>query len=362
MARSRTRNAASNRATSSCCTPTGLRKRPTRRASCSGSIASAARSRRRPTAASRSCATTSYVRCAPSCRCRPTISPWWCCATAETLKTARPPAVIHDTGAIARVSNALAGYTLADIVRETQSTSLLRGTRNADGARVVVKLLRAEHPTPAQVARLRHEHALLAGLDVPEVVRTFGLVAHGRGVALVLEDLGKVSLESMFRHERPSLGRFLEVAIRMADAMAAIHRHAIIHKDIKPHHFLVTGERIKLIDFGIATRLSSETQVAKSASLLDGTLAYMSPEQTGRMNRSLDRRTDLYSLGVSLYQLLTGHLPFEASDPLELVHSHIARAPRPPHEVARDVPPQVSDIVLKLMSKGAEDRYQSAAG
>jgi predicted ATPase/serine phosphatase RsbU (regulator of sigma subunit) len=257
----------------------------------------------------------------------------------------------------------LPGYTLTDIVREAQGASLLRGTRNGDGVRVIAKLLRVEHPSAAQMARLRHEHAVLASLEVPEVVRTLGLVAHGRGVALVLEDLGDVSLESKYRHERPSLEQFLEMAIRMAGAVAAIHRRAVIHKDIKPHHFLVGDDgHIKLIDFGIATRLSSETQVARSASLLDGTLAYMSPEQTGRMNRSLDRRTDLYSLGVTFYQLLTGHLPFEASDPLELVHSHIARAPRPVHELVPALPPQVSDIVLKLMAKAAEDRYQSAAG
>jgi predicted ATPase/serine phosphatase RsbU (regulator of sigma subunit)/tRNA A-37 threonylcarbamoyl transferase component Bud32 len=252
---------------------------------------------------------------------------------------------------------------LTETVREAQSASLLRGTRNADGARVIVKLLRAEHPSPAQIARIRHEHTVLASLDAPEVVRTLGLAKHGRGVALVLEDLGDVSLESKYRHERPSLEQFLVIAIQMAGAVAATHRRAVIHKDIKPHHFLVSDDgQIKLIDFGIATRLSSERQQARSASLLDGTLAYMSPEQTGRMNRSLDRRTDLYSLGVSYYQLLTGHLPFEASDPLELVHSHIARAPRPLHELAPGVPAQIGEIVLKLMAKAAEDRYQSAAG
>ncbi|HEY7374178.1 MAG TPA: AAA family ATPase [Polyangia bacterium] len=260
------------------------------------------------------------------------------------------------------MNTALAGYTLADTVRETHSIALLRGTRNSDGARVIVKLLRGEHPSLAQIARLRHEHTVLASLEVPEVVRTFGLVKHGRGLALVLEDLGQVSLESMFRQERPALQRFLDVAISMAGAVDAIHRRAIIHKDIKPHHFLVSGDRIKIIDFGIATRVSSETQVARSASLLDGTLAYMSPEQTGRMNRSLDRRTDLYSLGVTFYQLLTGHLPFEASDPLELVHSHIARAPRPIRELAPNVPQPIADIVTKLMAKAAEDRYQSASG
>jgi predicted ATPase/serine phosphatase RsbU (regulator of sigma subunit) len=260
------------------------------------------------------------------------------------------------------VKYALAGHTLTETMRDTQSATLLRGTRDIDGTHVVVKLLRAEHPTGAQIARLRHEHALLASLELAGVVRTFGLLKHGRGEALVLEDLGDRSVESSFRDRRPSLREFLDVAIGMSAAVAAIHGRAIIHKDIKPHHFLLTDAGLKIIDFGIATRLSSETQAANSANVLEGTLAYMSPEQTGRMNRSLDRRTDLYSLGVSFYQLLTGRLPFESSDPLELVHAHIARAPRPAHEVASDVPRTLSNIVHKLMAKAAEDRYQSAAG
>ena len=133
----------------------------------------------------------------------------------------------------------VAGYTLPDIVREAQGSLLLRGTRDADGARVIVKMLRGEHPTTAQIARLRHEHALLATLDLPEVVCPLALVPHGRSVALVLEDLGDVSLESKFRHERPTLLQFLDLSIRMAGAVGAVHRRAVIHKDIKPHHFLL---------------------------------------------------------------------------------------------------------------------------
>jgi predicted ATPase/serine phosphatase RsbU (regulator of sigma subunit) len=260
------------------------------------------------------------------------------------------------------MNHAVTGYSLGQVVRETQSAILLRGTRDLDGVGVVIKLLRVEHPTPAQIARIRHEHAVLSSLELPDVVRTLGLVKHGRGLGLVLEDLGDVSLESTFRHQRPTLEQFLDIAIRMASTVAAIHGRAVIHKDIKPHHFLMSGGRLKLIDFGIATRLSSEAQSAARTGALDGTLGYMSPEQTGRMNRSLDRRTDLYSLGVSFYELLTGRLPFESSDPLELVHAHIARRPRPPHELSSTVPRILSDIVLKLMAKGAEDRYQSAAG
>jgi len=260
------------------------------------------------------------------------------------------------------VKQAFGGLTLTQTVRETPAALLLRGTRDLDGAPVILKLLRAEHPTPAQMTRLRHEHAILSSLEAPEIVRTLGTVTRGRALGLVLEDLGDVSLESMFRHQRPRLEQFLDLSIGMAATLAAVHAAAVIHKDIKPHHFLIRDGRLKLVDFGIATRLSTEVQTTFRGGALDGTLAYMSPEQTGRMNRSLDRRTDLYSLGVTFYELLTGRLPFEANDPLELVHAHIARRPRPPHELAPFVPRVLSDIVLKLMAKGAEDRYQSADG
>ncbi|HSY40219.1 MAG TPA: protein kinase, partial [Polyangia bacterium] len=143
---------------------------------------------------------------------------------------------------------AIAGYTLTETFRETQSANLVRGVRDADRARVVVKLLRAEHPTGAQMARLRHEHALLSGLDLPGVVRTLGLVKHGRGEALVLEDLGDRSVESLFRERRPSLAEFLDIAIGMAGALAALHGRAIIHKDIKPHHCLVNEAGLTIID------------------------------------------------------------------------------------------------------------------
>ena len=127
------------------------------------------------------------------------------------------------------MTNAFAGYTLSGTARETQGANLLRGTRNADGQRVVVKLLRSDHPTTAELARLRHEHAVLSSLDIPEVVRSFGLVSHGHGLALVLEDLGDRSVETAFREARPSLEEFLELAIGMADAVAAVHARAIIH-------------------------------------------------------------------------------------------------------------------------------------
>ena len=215
------------------------------------------------------------------------------------------------------------------------------------------------------MARLATSTRVLASLDVPEVVRTFGLVKHGRGVALVLEDLGDRSVESSFRDQRPSLTEFLDIAIDMAGALAARPQPRIIHKDINPHHVLQSAHGVlKLIDFGIATELSREAQAATSADRLEGTLAYMSPEQTGRMNRaSTTAPTSTRSASRSTSSL-TGRLPVRRrSDPLELVHCHIARAPAPAARGgARGAPGWSPRSSAKLLAKRAEDRYQSAFG
>jgi serine/threonine protein kinase len=160
------------------------------------------------------------------------------------------------------------------------------------------------------------------------------------------------------------LDRFFPLALRVTAALAELHRNRILHKDIKPQNLLYnpdTGE-VKITDFGIASRAPRESQSLPHSGLIEGTLAYMAPEQTGRMNRCVDERTDLYSLGVTFYEMLAGTLPFQARDPVEWVHCHIAQEPRPPHAIVPSVPPVLSAIVLKLLAKAAEERYQSARG
>ncbi|WP_433936451.1 AAA family ATPase [Sorangium cellulosum] len=262
------------------------------------------------------------------------------------------------------MSNLSDRYTLNAKVRETASSELYRGYRTADGTPVMVKLLRSERPTAIEVGRLRHEHELLTWLDVPEVVRAIGLERHGHGLALVMEDAGDVSVDRLIRSGYLDLLRSLELALGMARVLAAVHRRHVIHKDIKPQHFFVKADpgSLVLVDFGIATRLSEKVDSLSGVTQLEGTLAYIAPEQTGRMNRSVDFRADLYSLGVTLYELFAGTLPFDTTDPLELVHSHIARSPRPLTAHRPDVPPILSDVILKLLSKTVEQRYQTAAG
>jgi predicted ATPase/signal transduction histidine kinase len=255
-------------------------------------------------------------------------------------------------------------YTITGEIHSGVDTVIYRGYRDRDRAPVAIKLFKSEYPSSRQIAKLRHEYAITRDLDLAGVVRAYDLARVGNNLALVTENLEERPLNDILRTHALNLKTSLQIAESIADAMESIHRRNVIHKDVKPHNILVNTEtcRVKLIDFGIATRLSQETQRASSPEQLEGTLAYMSPEQTGRMNRTLDHRTDLYALGVTLYEMLTGVLPFQATDPLELVHNHIARQPTPPQKLSPGVPEVVSSMVMKLLSKAAEDRYQSASG
>src|SRR5580704_5826072 len=221
----------------------------------------------------------------------------------------------------------------------------------------------AAGPASAIIAHLTHEYELKDYLDGAWATRPLELVKERGQVVLVLETPGSGPLERLTVPAK-DLGQFLRLAISSSDALGRLHERGLIHKDIKPGNILVSAaaDRIWLTGFGIASRFPREKQSPDPPELIAGTLAYMAPEQTGRMNRSIDSRSDLYALGVTFYQMLTGALPFAASDPMEWVHCHIARQPASPTDRVRGLPPVLSAIVMKLLAKAAEDRYQTAGG
>ncbi|WP_437973682.1 AAA family ATPase [Sorangium sp. So ce295] len=259
----------------------------------------------------------------------------------------------------------VSGITLDVLVHQGIETALYRGRRRGDGAPVAVKVTQSDYPTFRQLARLRREHAILRALSMPGVPRALDLLPHGRGLALVLEDLGPTSLADLItRRGRLEAKTTLRIAAPLVRTLDALHRQQLLHKDIKPRNVMIDEATLspRLIDFGIAARLAQETQEASAMEGLEGTPAYIAPEQTGRMNRPVDRRSDLYALGVTLYHMLTGATPFQAADATEAIHAHLTRVPAPPHAVVKDVPRGLSDVVMRLLEKAPEDRYQSARG
>ncbi|XYI04115.1 AAA family ATPase [Sorangium sp. So ce1128] len=254
-------------------------------------------------------------------------------------------------------------YIRLEILHEGADTIVFRARRKEDDRPVVLKVLRRDHAAPRALGRLYHEYEIAGAIDAPAVVKPYAIDALDGQPALVVEDFGGRPLDQLQGGPMP-LERFFPLALRVTAALAELHRHQVIHKDIKPQNLLYnpdTGE-LKITDLGIASRAPRESQDLTHAGLIEGSLAYMAPEQTGRMNRWIDERTDLYSLGVTFYEMLTGTLPFQANDPVEWVHCHIAQNPVPPHAIVPSVPPLLSAVVLKLMAKAAEDRYQSALG
>ena len=284
----------------------------------------------------------------------------------------------------ARVAEAPAVIELSTYVfyalRKDEELVLYRGRRDDDASQVLVLSPVAEYPTRESLKRLERGYSFREELDSTWAARPMAIARHWDRTVLVLEDPGGVPLDHALKRARTSgnererrereagnslgLAFFLRVGIGLANAIDQLHQRGIIHKDIKPANVLVncvTGQ-CWLMGFGMASRLPRERQSAEPPEFIAGTLAYMAPEQTGRMNRSIDSRSDLYALGVTLYEMLTGSLPFTATDPMEWVHCHIARQPVSPSEWLKEVPATVSGIILKLLAKTAEERYQTAAG
>ncbi|MEG4084824.1 AAA family ATPase [Microcoleus sp. POL10_C6] len=267
---------------------------------------------------------------------------------------------------MASINFTLTGYQILDRIYSGNRTLVYRAFRTGDQKQVAIKVLRSQYPSFSELVQFRNQYTIAKNLNLPGIIETYSLETYHNSYALVMEDFGGISLKEWTekRETRPTLIEFLQVAIDLSNILDILYRHRIIHKDIKPANILIHPQtkQVKLIDFNIASLLPRETQTLMNPNLLEGTLGYFSPEQTGRMNRRIDYRTDFYSLGVTFYELLAGRLPFQSNDVMELVHCHIAKQPPSLHEINPEIPPVLSEIVSKLMGKNAEDRYQSALG
>ena len=262
----------------------------------------------------------------------------------------------------------LPGYEVGSVLYRYPGRVVYRARRLPDHTTVAVETLDAEYPERQQVARIRREGTIAQRLaEVEGVRKVHAVLPHGSGNLALVGELYETTLGTYIAREGSNglpLAQVLEIALQLATVLSGIHARDIVHKALAPWHVLLdtaTGA-IALSGFGIASELEQERQAVQIARHLEGPLPYMSPEQTGRMNRDLDYRSDYYSLGVLLFELLTGKRPFQANDLLEWVHGHISRLPPAPHELSPQVPEAVSAIVLKLLAKNPEARYQSTEG
>jgi predicted ATPase/signal transduction histidine kinase len=260
----------------------------------------------------------------------------------------------------------IAGCQVQEKIYESENSFVYRGRWKRDDRPVILKMLKQPYPSPEKIAWFKREYELTRSLRVEGVINVYDLTADQHRPVMVLEDFGGESLELHLKKRRTRfpLTECLPLVIQVTDILSRVHQQHIMHKDVNPSNIVWNPQtdQVKLIDFGISTALIRESPVLRNPTLGEGTLAYISPEQTGRMNRLLDYRTDLYSLGVTIYELLTGQLPFTTADALALMHAHLARQPAPPHELTPEIPQPLSAVVMKLMAKNAEDRYQSAHG
>lgn len=256
------------------------------------------------------------------------------------------------------------GFENLEPLAETKKTLVLRGVRASDRKPVVLKTTREQYPSARELARFKMGYEISRRFDHPCLARCLDLVANRNALVLVMEDIGGEDLSVLVKKGPLPISTFLDYAIKISSAIEHIHDRGVIHKDIKPSNIVHSREtgQVCVIDFSLASQLSREKQKLVGLHVLEGSLQYISPEQTGRMNRPVDYRSDFYSFGVTCYEMLTGRLPFEAGDAMKLVHCHLAQSALPVHELRPEVPVALSDIVARLMAKTAEQRYQSAQG
>lgn len=256
------------------------------------------------------------------------------------------------------------GYQLRELLYTGSKTRVYRAIQQIDQLPVVIKILISEYPSFNELLQFRNQYTISKNLNIPGIIQPLSLETYGNGYILVMADQEEISLREYIKTTTLPLGEFLAIALQLTNILHHLHQKRVIHKDIKPANILINPQtkEVQLIDFSIASLLPKETQEIKNPHVLEGTLAYISPEQTGRMNRGIDYRSDFYSLGVTFYELLTGELPFICDAPMELVHCHLAQLASYVSDIKPEIPEVISKIINKLLAKNAEDRYQSALG
>lgn len=255
----------------------------------------------------------------------------------------------------------LAGYKVGDIAYISDRTTICHGVRNSDNQKVVIKFQNNEHPTKEDLISIKREYMIASKNYGDNVIKAYDAINYKNSIAIVFEDFGAKSLAELLGTKKLDFKKKLFVAVNIAEALVQIHKQGVVHKDINPFNIVWNYEtdKIKIIDFGISSELIDKGYIKPN--MFEGTFLYVSPEQTGKINRIVDFRSDLYSAGVTFYELFTGKPPFDG-DELEIIYSHIAKMPLDPKTVCNEIPSTISDIIMKLLSKNAEDRYKTASG
>ena len=258
----------------------------------------------------------------------------------------------------------IADYQLLQELSRNEWSVLYRGRRRENDAPVLLKTTRHNPPLPIETALLIHENEILRVLAAPGIPRVYDFFSEERGSYLVLEDSGGLPLQTLLLSRQSDLDAVIQLGLKLCTILADIHRQNFAHYHLNPWSILLHPDTkdVSLIDFTLAAAATDSAWEPLPSQALHRSLAYVAPEQTGRMNRAADYRADFYSLGLLFYELLTGAHPFRTDDTLELIHSHLARSPRSPREIRETIPEPLSQIVMKLLAKSPDQRYQSALG
>jgi len=243
-------------------------------------------------------------------------------------------------------------------------SSIYRAKRISDGCPVIIKVKNKEYQNNEDMKNLQREFEIGNSIKSNNVIKYFDIIKYSNGLAIIEEYFSGEAINKLNKSKVFTLKEFLLISIGICDALEKIHSKNIVHGDINPSNILYerkAGE-VKIIDFSSAKYLSNEDYILEENNIIKGSLNYISPEQTGRMNRTIDYRSDFYSLGIIFYEMLTGRVPFESKDSMELIYSHVAKEPESINKINIAIPKIIADIVVKLIKKNPEDRYKSAVG